>query len=305
VKYRTAAAFRAALEQRLLNLAQETGVPLLRLRKLVVFDRLLARLMAVAPDRFVLKGALALHFRLGPQFRTTKDVDLARQDDDEGANADFRAAEGIDLGDYFAFDIRRTSKLDAALEGAAVRYHATADLAGRRFDDITVDISFGGPPGTDREILRGPDLLGFAGIAPAEVPSLPLEQHVAEKVHAYTRAYAGGEASTRVKDLVDLVVMASSFSFRAGRLRQALTTTFDERASHPLPAELPPPPDEWRTPYRRMAAEVDLDSDVTVGYERAKAFLDPILTRMVSNDMSWNAAQQAWQPGGSEPDHDL
>lgn len=38
MKYETAGAFRAALEQRLMNLARETGVPLLRLRKLVVFE---------------------------------------------------------------------------------------------------------------------------------------------------------------------------------------------------------------------------------------------------------------------------
>lgn len=55
MRYATAGAFRAALEQRLLTLAQQTGVPLVRLRKLVVFDRLMARLMAVAPNRWILK----------------------------------------------------------------------------------------------------------------------------------------------------------------------------------------------------------------------------------------------------------
>ena len=89
MKYATPSAFRAALEQRLLTIAQQTGVPLLRLRKLVVFDRLMARLMVAAPNRWVVKGAAALLFRIGTGFRTTKDLDLGRQDNLEAATADF------------------------------------------------------------------------------------------------------------------------------------------------------------------------------------------------------------------------
>ena len=48
MRYASAAAFRTALEQRLLNQSRETGTSLVRLRKTVVFDRLLARLMEVA-----------------------------------------------------------------------------------------------------------------------------------------------------------------------------------------------------------------------------------------------------------------
>lgn len=217
MRYATGGAFRVALEQRLATLAQQTGVPLVRLRKLVAFDRLMARLLAVAPNRWVLKGAVALHFRLGPWFRTTKDLDLGRQDSEEAATADFLAAQSVDLGDYFTFAIERTGPLDSDMEGATVRYHMTAQLAGRRFEDVKVDVGFGDPPVTDPELVRGPDLLAFADIPPIVVPALSLKQHVAEKLHAYTRRYSGGTASTRVKDLTDLVTMSSFFAFEAGR----------------------------------------------------------------------------------------
>lgn len=72
----------------------------MRLRKLVVFERLLARLLIVAPDRWLLKGALALDLRLGARSRTTKNMDLARYDDEEAATADLLAAQSVDLGDY-------------------------------------------------------------------------------------------------------------------------------------------------------------------------------------------------------------
>ncbi len=64
MKYASAAAFRQALEQRLKNEATNTGLGLARLRKRVAFELFLRRLLAVAPDRWVLKGALALDFRL-------------------------------------------------------------------------------------------------------------------------------------------------------------------------------------------------------------------------------------------------
>lgn len=48
-RYRTASAFRTALEHRLRTEAQTSGVPLNRLRKEAAFNRLLARLHRAAP----------------------------------------------------------------------------------------------------------------------------------------------------------------------------------------------------------------------------------------------------------------
>jgi len=294
VRYASAGAFRTALEQRLLTQAKQTGVPLMRLRKLVAFDRLIARLVAAAPERWVLKGAVALHFRAGPRFRSTMDLDLGRYDDEPAAADDLLAAQALDLGDYFGFAIQRMSRLDALLEGPAVRYHVTAELDGRPFEFVTVDVGFGGPPPLAPDVLRGLDLLGFAGVPPTEVPTLALEQHVAEKVHAYTRVYAGGRASTRVKDLVDLVLISAQFALAAGRLRRALDATFAMRAVQPLPSALPPPPGEWRPGYRRMAAEAGLDPELAAGYEQARAFLDPILDGSVPGDAKWDHVRRTW-----------
>jgi len=80
VKYPTPDRFRTALEDRLRARARDRQLPVARLRKEVVFDRLLARLLVVAPDRWILKGGLALDYRLGERARTTKDMDVGRQD---------------------------------------------------------------------------------------------------------------------------------------------------------------------------------------------------------------------------------
>ncbi len=65
MRYGNAEDFRAALEQRLRNQSSASDASLIRLRKHVSFERLLARLAVVAPDRWVLKGAYALDLRLG------------------------------------------------------------------------------------------------------------------------------------------------------------------------------------------------------------------------------------------------
>lgn len=300
MKYATPSAFRAALEQRLLNISQQTNLPLVRLRKMVVFDRLLARLLVAAPRRWVLKGALALEFRLGMRSRTTKDMDLARQDSQEATTADFLLVQSVDLSDFFAFAIERTGKLDEVLEGAAVRYHVRADLAGRPFDDVIVDVAFGDPASAPPDLLCGSDLLGFAGIAPVKVPALPLEQHVAEKVHAYTRVYSGGRQSSRVKDLVDLVLIGSSATFDVGRLLHALRTVFESRATHPLPKELPPPPSDWATAYRRLAREVGLNSDLHDGHRLAADFLNPILGETLPDNAKWDPSAGSWHTRGPQ-----
>ena len=76
MKYTTGGAFRRALEERLRNKSLQSGVPLVRLRKMVAFDRFLARLLIHQPNLWVVKGGYALQLRLGNRARTTKDIDM-------------------------------------------------------------------------------------------------------------------------------------------------------------------------------------------------------------------------------------
>jgi hypothetical protein len=292
MKYKSGAAFRQALEQRLLARSRETGTSLVRLRKAVVFDRLLARLMVAAPRRWVLKGALALDFRLGERTRTTKDMDLVRNDNEAAATSDLIAAQAIELDDFFSFEVEKIGAPSEELEGAAVRYRVRAELGGRRFEDVIVDIAFPDPLKWEPQRIVGPDLLEFAGIRPIEVPVLPLEQHIAEKVHAYTRTYSRGRGSSRAKDLVDIVLVEQSMVLDASRLRMALVGVFEKRRQHQLPGRLPPPPRDWVVPYRKMATEVGVNSDLRKAYAEAAALLDPILAGRA--DGLWDPKDARW-----------
>jgi hypothetical protein len=293
MRYATAAAFRQALDDRLKAEAAKTGLGLARLRKRVAFELFLRRLVAVAPDRWVLKGALALDFRFDSTTRPTRDMDLGRADDEQAAVEDLTAAQQLALDDFFTFVVRRTEALDDTDDFRAIRFHVTAELAGRVFDQFVVDVGFADSISSKPDEIETTDLLSFAGIERIRVPALPLSQHIAEKVHAYTRTYgASGRASTRPKDLVDVLLIAGSEPLDAASLRKALVDTFEERDQQPLPSSLPPPPSTWDEPYRRLAAEVDVEQELDKAFALAAEFLDPILASRA--DGEWDPRRRTW-----------
>src|SRR5713226_7438973 len=81
-QYKTAGAFRTALETRLQTRAQVERTDLQRLRRQVAFDRFLARLFPKGPKGtypWILKGGYAMELRIRSA-RTTKDIDLTPHD---------------------------------------------------------------------------------------------------------------------------------------------------------------------------------------------------------------------------------
>ncbi len=292
MRYTTPPAFRRALEDRLKTLSGADPARLARLRKRIVFERLLARLVAAAPQAWVLKGGFALELRLADHARSTKDVDLAwRAEEDEMLDA-LLDAVARDLGDFFVFSLERADIAPELLRGTH-RFRVVASLAGRPFESFVLDVGSHEGPLAEQDLLTTADLLGFAGIPPVTVPTLPLAVQVAEKLHAYTRTYEGGRGSTRTKDLVDLVLIAQAFPIDAAKLRTEIDAVFIRRATHDVPSALPPPPASWRVPFRRLGIAVGIDPDLDAGYASTAVFLAPVLGRQLTAG-SWDPDTQAW-----------
>jgi hypothetical protein len=69
------------------------------------------------------------------------------------------------------------------------RFRAEAKLAGKLYGQrFGIDVAFGDPMLDAPETVVAADVLGFAGIAPPTIRLYPLETHIAEKLHAYTRS---------------------------------------------------------------------------------------------------------------------
>ncbi len=292
MKYASAAAFRAALEQRLKHDADGDGARLMRLRKRVAFDRLLVRLEAVASGRWLLKGAYALDLRMGDRSRTTMDVDIEWQADADEAHEALLDASQHDAGDYFVFEIERTQRTPDQL-GGSVRFNVLASLAGRLFERFVLDVGFKQKGNEPVGRVALPNDLAFAGVGSAEIGAIPVELQIAEKLHAYTRTFGASRKSSRTKDLVDLVLIAESLPVDAAALRRAIEDTFAERGTHAKPTELPGPPAGWAPPFRAMAGAVGISPDLGEGHQSAAAFLDPVLKGIVSAG-TWSPMDLAW-----------
>jgi len=183
----------------------------------------------------------------------------------------------VDLQDGFEFTIGApTMDLDAAPYGGS-RYPVEAVMEGRRFASFHLDVSAGDVLHEPFEILEGQDWLGFAGIAKAKLPAISREEQFAEKLHAYTLPRTG-HPNTRVKDLVDMVLLLESGTMAQARLAENIHATFRRRGTHDVPALLPSPQAGWAEPFGEMAAECGLDQNMTESHRRLADYLASALS---------------------------
>jgi len=254
-EYATPAAFRAAVEATLRERARRLNVPAYIVRRQAALERLIVRLMKVSPNRWALKGGMAIESRLGERARASLDLDADHVKGAEAARADLQRAAIEDVGDHFTFAITGSEELREAGVGLAIRYKLESALAGRQFEPLQVDVSINAPDPWDAQPAQRPGLLTRLGLDPIDVLLVPLERQVAEKLHAYTRTYKGG-GTTRGRDLVDLLLILKHERVDETLLKNVIRRVFDRRATHAVPERLPPPSPELAVSYRREAEQV-------------------------------------------------
>lgn len=262
MKYETAAALRAALEDRLKSEADSRSIDLGRLRRRAVFERILVRLEASQPGKWVLKGAIALEVRLNERARATKDLDLAiREDVTQGEQIRDLLIQALtnDVdGDEFSFEISRPKDITAEMGGRpGWRFSIEALLAGRQFAQVRMDVVARPEEATDTERVQLPGLMRFAGFTVHDFEVVSSSQHYAEKLHALTRSY-GDRDNSRVRDLVDLVLLVEEGFDDLSIVASAVKRVFQDRATHEISQEIPDPPEWWSPVYETMAQQLDI-----------------------------------------------
>jgi len=292
--YSSPEAFKQALEQRLRS-ATRTGGEFARRRQLLVFDRFLARVVAVLGDAATLKGGLVLELRL-ERARTTKDVDLRLMGAPDDILPKLQDAGRRNLGDFMTFEVGPDDD-DPEIQNDGMKYdglrsRAECRLAGKIYGQpFGVDVAFGDPILGEPEVVVAEDVLAFAGISPPTLRLYPVAAHIAEKLHAYTMPRS--RPNSRVKDLPDLALLATVESIDAKRLRTVLKQTFTFRKTHPLPASVPAPPPAWEGPYAAMAREDQLAWPTLMDATKAvQSFFDPVLAGNL--DANWSPGTWSW-----------
>jgi hypothetical protein len=226
---------------------------------------------------WVLKGGYALEMRFH-EARSTRDLDfsvragvgsLPRAGGTDALREHLQSAAQVRLPDFFSFIVGEAMMtLEQAPEGGA-RFPVDGRLDGRTFVGFHVDLGVGDEIIEPLDELVGEDWLGFGGIGPAVASVLSKEQHWAEKLHAYTRPRTGA-ANSRVRDLLDLILLVERGSLSLDRIRLAVEATFVRRGTHPIPDDLLPPPREWARPFAALVAECGLDQTLDGTYDRIR-----------------------------------
>jgi hypothetical protein len=128
------------------------------------------------------------------------------------------------------------------------------------------------------EKSRGIDWLRFAGIAPPTFRTIPREQHFAEKLHAYTQPRQN--PNSRVRDLVDMVLLIKRTKLNRGKTQDAIKATFKRRGTHSIPRKLSSPPLDWNKPFSFMSQECDLSMDVQGAFQIVNDFHQRLTRRL-------------------------
>ena len=250
--------------------ARELGVAEGRVREWVAYmimAGVLERAKSVGFPRFIVKGGVALEFRLRDRARATKDIDIVLRDQE----ADLcRRLEQAVTGDAFkGFSFRRKGE-PLLLDNGAVNMEFAVTYRGQPWTSISVDIARAEAGESDVEWVDAivlTDVFGVTG--PAQLPCLPLRFHVAQKLHGMTVPPRPGKQNERFRDLVDLLLMEAMITHDYAALREACELVFSTRHTHPWPPDLNSAPSHWARPFAELARELELpDTNV-------EAALDP------------------------------
>ena len=297
--YATAQAFRAALKDRFSALVKaDPRRSIDELQRQFAYDRVLARCFTgPGAEGWVLKGAGALLARLEGMARHSKDIDLYYTQ--QAASTD-RAVEAFldavdrDLGDHFRFDVTRTTTLQEDATGRRVHLDAYLGARYAAFHvDIVVGTAMSGQPDTAPPLTP----IDVAGLIRPPYRVFPLADHVADKVCAiiepHNRADGTVAGSSRVKDLVDIAIIARTQPIAGASLRAALLTGAAHRGLHLPPRFGVPDLEAWHNGYTLRANDVPGPAPTfDEAIDLAQRLLDPVLAGPVA--ASWNPATCQW-----------
>jgi hypothetical protein len=288
---KTGTDFRRSIETKILKLHNNTGVPIPTIRKTLAFNRFLARLAIALPHGWVLKGGFFMQLQFHQKARTTRDIDLLFTEQKKNIRNVLMKASKVPLSDWFAFEVGAAS-VEGQVQEKTTRYEIHSLLDSRTFENFHLDINssdilFGKPVGIpSREILDIPEFGNF------EIPCYSLPQQIAEKFHALTKPYGAG-VSSRVKDLVDILLIAGQEDLSFQILKKAIFSTFQNRNTHPIPQNVPEVLVLFPKEYSSLASKLDIRQKTVLEANKA---LDKFLTTILSGDSkkTWDHINWNW-----------
>lgn len=295
--YKTGIAFWRAIQDRSKTLAKAEGRNHEAIQKQFVRERLLARVFQGESSHWVLKGGNAVLARVSDA-RATQDVDLLnRLGNLDDAYNELVRLSSVDLSDHFRFEpVKRVSAGQGTdqptVEGQRVLFDAYC--GSKKVHQVKVDLVVGSVMTAVPEEISNP-VLQIEGLESVKLRLYPVVDHAADKLCATQARYGSmGGRSTRVRDLVDLVIFARTQDIDGTALTNAIASEWSLR--HLEGAPVFDPPQEWALPYAAAARAVGACgtfTDFASARELATRLLGPACAGEVEGRY-WDQATLRW-----------
>ena len=160
-----------------------------------------------------------------------------------------KAAASVDLGDHMRFVFESASEIKAEDEyrsGLSVVF--TPWLGPKRIQPISIDLVVDEIPLEEAELVTPADRIRVEGVEVFDYLVYPVESALADKLCAMVERH-DGRPSSRVKDLVDVLVYATTCTVDGGKLTASIRREAGARKIGF--AEGFAPPEEWEGVYDR------------------------------------------------------
>jgi hypothetical protein len=180
-------------------------------------DIVMARAMSCAGESWFLKGGNALIWR-DSTARATKDLDLynrASQTIQEAIKAFIDSVESNPqaippLDVQMRVEILGEPHREGKREAQALRVLITS-LQGKRLGQVSIDLVVGCCVTGIHEVRGNKSLADIFDVDINDLPEVnlyPIVDHIADKVSATMQSYSDNRPSSRVKDLVDIIILS-------------------------------------------------------------------------------------------------
>jgi hypothetical protein len=267
-------------------------------------ERFLVRMMDYRPGEWCLKGGMVMLILKHQANRPTDDMDLTFLNTMELDKLILWFQQACEVvpaqedGLTFSVDFRSTKLMREEASNPGTRIFVDAVLNGERRKmpiRFKVDAAWGEIvtpkphrkriPSTCPTFFEGPEVLVY-----------PWETVLAEKLHTIMRL---GMASTRVKDIHDIIAIKREQEFSMGDLHQAITATFNNRNT-PFAFKDPEGLSEayaeanaplWKK-FSSLKGLTHVTSTLVEAVKEAREFILPVMQSLHdgNSDLIWNPA---------------
>ncbi|WP_457180793.1 nucleotidyl transferase AbiEii/AbiGii toxin family protein [Mycobacteroides abscessus] len=289
--YRSERAFRAALNDRIREVAADLGLAHNDLARRFALQQFISRIFSADPHSWVITGGTALQFRT-LEARPTADVDLAVTRDIADIADQLRTVSARRGGEHgeFQVDVRGVPTNPGFYTG-----RITYILNGTRFAVAKIDIA------AHRELPVQPDSITPEPVlqiddtwAMPRVSTMSVPTHLADKLAAMHERH-NDLPSSRAHDLADILIISRSCTVDAAELHQAIEAQKKHR-NIAIPEVLQLPSPDWRATYRNRVSQSGLPAglrDADAALAEVNAFLGPVLSGRITAGC-WDPACKSW-----------